>query len=117
MRMACRPYGTEAMHVLRAEKGYIVIGQETDGTVIPADLGLDWTIARDKAGFRRQAFADATGHAAADRKQRSACLSADRSRQVHRWRMIRHADMPIVSLGHVTSAYWSEALESPLRWR
>ena len=34
------PYGTEAMHVLRAEKGYIIVGQETDGTVTPDDLGL-----------------------------------------------------------------------------
>ena len=45
------PYGTEAMHVLRAEKGYIIVGQETDGTVIPADLGLDWTIGRTKRDF------------------------------------------------------------------
>ncbi|MEZ5818983.1 MAG: sarcosine oxidase subunit alpha family protein [Hyphomicrobiaceae bacterium] len=34
------PYGTEAMHVLRAEKGYIIVGQESDGTVTPGDLGL-----------------------------------------------------------------------------
>src|SRR6185312_15821353 len=34
------PYGTESMHVLRAEKGYIIVGQDTDGTVTPADLGL-----------------------------------------------------------------------------
>ena len=45
------PYGTETMHVLRAEKGYIIVGQETDGTVIPADLGLDWTIAKSKPDF------------------------------------------------------------------
>lgn len=29
------PYGTETMHVLRAEKGYPIIGQDTDGTVTP----------------------------------------------------------------------------------
>src|SRR5262249_52064263 len=29
------PYGTEAMHVLRAEKGFIIVGQETDGSVTP----------------------------------------------------------------------------------
>ena len=57
-------YGTEAMHVLRAEKGYIIVGQETDGTVIPADLGLDWTIGTHQAGLRRQALADAARHAA-----------------------------------------------------
>ena len=50
-RMASRAYGTEAMHVLRAEKGYIIVGQETDGTVIPADLGLDWAIGKSKRDF------------------------------------------------------------------
>jgi sarcosine oxidase, subunit alpha len=44
-------YGTETMHVLRAEKGYIIVGQETDGTVMPADLGLDWTIGKAKRDF------------------------------------------------------------------
>jgi len=38
------PYGTEALHVMRAEKGFIMIGDETDGTVIPQDLGLNWAI-------------------------------------------------------------------------
>src|SRR5437764_12120664 len=42
------PYGTEAMHVMRAEKGYIIIGQETDGSVTPIDLGLGALVARDK---------------------------------------------------------------------
>ena len=42
------PYGTEALHVLRAEKGFIMIGDETDGTVIPQDLGLDWAISKKK---------------------------------------------------------------------
>ncbi|WP_371153897.1 sarcosine oxidase subunit alpha family protein [Jannaschia sp. 2305UL9-9] len=45
------PYGTEALHVLRAEKGFIMIGDETDGTVIPQDLGLDWAISKKKDDF------------------------------------------------------------------
>jgi hypothetical protein len=36
------PYGTETMHVLRAEKGYPIVGQDTDGTITPDDLGLGW---------------------------------------------------------------------------
>jgi sarcosine oxidase subunit alpha len=54
------PYGTEAMHVMRAEKGFIMIGDETDGTVIPQDLGLDWAISKKKddyIGKRAQARA------------------------------------------------------------
>ncbi|WP_299360872.1 sarcosine oxidase subunit alpha family protein [uncultured Paracoccus sp.] len=45
------PYGTEAMHVMRAEKGFIMIGDETDGTVIPQDLGLNWAISRKKPDY------------------------------------------------------------------
>ena len=33
-------YGTETMHVLRAEKGYIIVGQDADGTATPDDVGL-----------------------------------------------------------------------------
>jgi len=45
------PYGTECLHVLRAEKGFIMIGDETDGTVIPQDLGLDWAISKKKTDY------------------------------------------------------------------
>jgi len=45
------PYGTEALHVMRAEKGFIMIGDETDGTVIPQDLGLSWAVSKKKADF------------------------------------------------------------------
>ncbi|MFA5539927.1 MAG: glycine cleavage T C-terminal barrel domain-containing protein, partial [Gemmobacter sp.] len=45
------PYGTEALHVMRAEKGFIMIGDETDGTVIPQDLGLNWAISKKKADY------------------------------------------------------------------
>ena len=45
------PYGTECLHVLRAEKGFIMIGDETDGTVIPQDLGLNWAISKKKEDF------------------------------------------------------------------
>lgn len=45
------PYGTEGLHVLRAEKGFIMIGDETDGTVIPQDLGLNWAISKKKEDF------------------------------------------------------------------
>jgi sarcosine oxidase subunit alpha len=45
------PYGTECLHVMRAEKGFIMIGDETDGTVIPQDLGLNWAISKKKDDF------------------------------------------------------------------
>ncbi|MEM1342844.1 MAG: aminomethyltransferase family protein, partial [Pseudomonadota bacterium] len=45
------PYGTEALHVMRAEKGFIMIGDETDGTVIPQDLGMSWAISKKKEDY------------------------------------------------------------------
>ena len=45
------PYGTEAMHLLRAEKGFIIVGQETDGTVTPVDLQMDWIVSKKKYDF------------------------------------------------------------------
>ncbi|MDX5382929.1 MAG: sarcosine oxidase subunit alpha family protein [Rhodobacterales bacterium] len=45
------PYGTEALHVMRAEKGFIMIGDETDGTIIPQDLGLGWAISKKKEDY------------------------------------------------------------------
>jgi len=45
------PYGTEALHVMRAEKGFIMIGDETDGTIIPQDLNMQWAISKKKEDF------------------------------------------------------------------
>jgi sarcosine oxidase, subunit alpha len=101
-------YGTETMHALRAEKGYIVIGQETDGTVIPSDLGLGWTITREKPDFvgkRSLTRPDMLRH---DRKQLVGLLSAD---------LLEEGAQVVcdsASVGHVTSAYWSETLQSPI---
>ena len=56
-RFDIAPYGTEAMHVLRAEKGFIIVGQETDGTVTPIDLGLDRLVASDKFFIGKRSLA------------------------------------------------------------
>ena len=49
--LGAMPYGTEALHILRAEKGFIMIGDETDGTVIPQDLGLHWALSKKKDDY------------------------------------------------------------------
>ncbi len=49
--LGAMPYGTEALHIMRAEKGFIMIGDETDGTIIPQDLNLGWAISKKKADF------------------------------------------------------------------
>ena len=45
------PYGTETMHLLRAEKGFIIVGQDTDGTMTPIDLQMDWIVSKKKYDF------------------------------------------------------------------
>jgi sarcosine oxidase subunit alpha len=61
-------YGTETMHVLRAEKGYIIVGQDTDGTVTPTMRGLTWAIGKTKRTSSASARWSAL-HEGADRKQ------------------------------------------------
>ena len=100
-------YGTEAMHVLRAEKGYIVVGQETDGTVIPSDLGLDWTIGRAKRDFVGQRSLSRSDMLRPDRRQLVGLLAPEVLEEGTQ--LVADAAGP--SLGHVTSAYWSEALQ------
>ena len=70
------PYGTETMHVLRAEKGYPIVGQDTDGTVTPQDAGMEWVVskAKDFIGKRSYARADA---GRADRKHLVSVLPVD----------------------------------------
>ncbi len=71
------PYGTETMHVLRAEKGYIIVGQETDGTATPGDVGLGWALGKTKRDFvgKRSLARPAMG--ASDRKQLVGLLTED----------------------------------------
>ena len=51
------PYGTESMHVLRAEKGFIIVGQDTDGSVTPLDLGMHWLLSRDRDYLGKRSLA------------------------------------------------------------
>ena len=61
------PYGTEALHVMRAEKGFIMIGDETDGTVTPQDLNLGWAVSKKKADFIGKRAQERTHMASPDR--------------------------------------------------
>jgi sarcosine oxidase, subunit alpha len=49
-------YGTETMHVLRAEKGYIIVGQDTDGTQTPYDLNMPWIVSKKKEFIGKRSF-------------------------------------------------------------
>src|SRR5699024_1388185 len=63
------PYGTEAMHIMRGEKGFIVSGHDTDGTMTPMDMGMNWAIGKKKIDFLGKRSLDRADMALADRKQ------------------------------------------------
>lgn len=52
------PVGIEAIMILRAEKGFIVIGKDSDGMTRPMDLGMSGPLAAKKVEFigRRSLF-------------------------------------------------------------
>jgi sarcosine oxidase, subunit alpha len=109
------PYGTEAMHVLRAEKGYVIVGQETDGSVTPLDLGLGRLIARDDPNRdflgRRSLLRSDT--ARPDRKQLVGLLP-DNPEEILPEGAQLVAELggtpPVPMIGHVTSSYFGARL-------
>jgi len=108
------PYGTETMHVLRAEKGYPIIGQDTDGTVTPHDLGMAWVVSKTKVDFiGKRSFARAD-NSRPDRKHLVGLLPVQRDVLLPEGsQLIQTAELPgppVPMLGHVTSSYRSVAL-------
>ncbi|NVM93796.1 sarcosine oxidase subunit alpha family protein [Arthrobacter wenxiniae] len=110
------PYGTETMHVLRAEKGYPIVGQDTDGTVTPQDAGMDWVVskAKDFIGKRSYQRADATREG---RKHLVSVLPVDGSIRLPEGTQLVEAGVainpaygPVPMQGFVTSSYHSAAL-------
>jgi sarcosine oxidase, subunit alpha len=107
------PYGTEAMHVLRAEKGFIIVGQDTDGTVTPYDAGLDWAVGKKKPDFVGKRSLARPDIVAAGRKQLVGLLTDDPNVVLEEGAQIvadPNQPVPMTMIGHVTSSYWSAAL-------
>jgi sarcosine oxidase subunit alpha len=108
------PYGTETMHVLRAEKGYIIVGQETDGTVAPDDAGLGWAVGKAKKDFVGKRSLARPAIMAAGRKQLVGLLTVDPNVVLEEGAQVISDSAPagpVPSLGHVTSSYRSATLD------
>jgi sarcosine oxidase subunit alpha len=106
------PYGTETMHVLRAEKGYIIVGQDTDGSVTPVDLGMGAMVAKTKDCLGKRSLAR-SDTARADRKQFVGLLTDDPQIVLEEGAAIVDGPAPRIparGLGHVTSSYDSPTL-------
>ncbi len=108
------PYGTQALHVLRAEKGYIIVGQETDGTQTPHDMGMDWAIGKKKRDFVGKRSLVRPDMLNANRKQLVGLMTDDTKIVLEEGAQITAEEtnaIPAKMIGHITSSYWSETLQ------
>ena len=107
------PYGTEALHVLRAEKGYIVVGDETDGTTTPIDVGLDGLVSKKKADFIGKRSLEQSYLKGPNRKQLVGLLTEDPNDVLpdgaYAVRQVKDKP-PMEMIGQVTSTYMSPTL-------
>ena len=111
------PYGTETMHLLRAEKGYVVIGQETDGTVTPIDINFNWMIGKKKKDFIGKRSLTRSDTSREDRKQLVGIIPLDKSEFIEEGQHVVECERlpnpiktPVEYLGHVSSSYHSPNL-------
>lgn len=109
------PYGTETMHVLRAEKGFIIVGQDTDGTVTPQDAGMSWVISQRKDFIGRRSYSR-PDNLREDRKQLVSVLPKDPHTRLPEGAHLLTTEtdpteIPVPMQGWVTSSYRSAALE------
>ena len=107
------PYGTEAMHVLRAEKGFIIVGQETDGSVTPIDLDMDWIVSKKKYDFVGKRALNRSDTIKKDRKQLVGLKTKDPNKVLEEGAQLVEAltTLPMKMVGHVTSSYFSPNLD------
>ncbi len=110
------PYGTETMHLLRAEKGFIIVGQDTDGTMTPVDLQMDWIISKKKYDFIGKRSLYRSDTIREDRKQLVGLLTDDPNEILEEGAQIVKDEnkKPMDMLGHVTSSYFSPTLKKSI---
>jgi len=110
-------YGTETMHVLRAEKGYVIVGQDTDGTVTPDDAGLSWAIPKGKSDFVGKRSLTRPAMKDPERRQLVGLRTADADAVLEEGAQIVESagqKPPMKLLGHLTSSYFSAVLGHPI---
>ena len=106
------PYGTEAMHVLRAEKGFIIVGQETDGSITPVDLDMSWIVSKKKYDFIGKRALYRSDTMKENRKQLVGLLTNNPSEVLEEGAQLveKETSLPMKMVGHVTSSYYSPNL-------
>ena len=110
------PYGTETMHLLRAEKGFIIVGQDTDATMTPIDLQMDWIVSKKKYDFIGKRSLYRSDTIKEDRKQLVGLITENPNEVLEEGAQIV-ADIKksqVEMLGHVTSSYYSPNLKKSI---
>ncbi|MCP5157182.1 MAG: sarcosine oxidase subunit alpha family protein [Ectothiorhodospiraceae bacterium] len=109
------PYGTEAMGVLRIEKGHPA-GPELDGNTTPRDLRLDRLLARKAEDFVGRRALERPGLVDPSRPRLVGLVSEDGQRIGAGAQLVTNpaAPKPLRTLGHVTSACLSPTLGRPI---
>ena len=110
------PYGTETMHLLRAEKGFIIVGQDTDGTMTPIDLQMDWIVSKKKYDFIGKRSLYRSDTMKEDRKQLVGLVTDNPNEVLEEGaQIIANTSLkPVEMLGHVTSSYYSPNLNKSI---
>ncbi len=110
------PYGTETMHLLRAEKGFIIVGQDTDGTMTPIDLQMDWIVSKKKYDFIGKRSLYRSDTIREDRKQLVGLITENPKEVLEEGAQIVPdlSKKPVEMLGHVTSSYYSPNLKKSI---
>jgi sarcosine oxidase subunit alpha len=108
------PLGIEALGVLRAEKGYIYVGQDTDGETMPHDLGMAGPRAKRQDAYvgDRSLFTPAAVRPM--RKKLVGLLVDGKTPIPVGAHAIERAGGRTRSLGYVTSSYQSPHLGHPI---
>ena len=108
------PFGTEALHTLRAEKGYIAIGHETDGSVSPEDIGFGWMMKNRNSflGYRSLLLENIK------RKNRKQLVGLMPETHIPEGSQVLSEHLSEnntnTNIGHVTSSYYSPSLKRPI---
>ena len=114
-RHGAGPIGLEALSILRAEKGYVVIGRDTDGETMPHDLGFGIPRLKKTAAF----VGDRALHNAhASREERRHFIGLDvpegSEKLANGAHFVKKTKDGFASCGYVTSSYDSPTLGRPI---